>query len=163
MQVQIKYHESPLGLLKVEAVQNCITSIKFVEEKINIDETNRILKLCVQQLDEYFSGRRKMFDFPMAQRGTLFQMSVWNHLLNIPYGKTISYLSISKQIGDVRAIRAVASANGKNNLSIVVPCHRVIGSNAAMVGYSGGIWRKKWLLEHEAKTQHGILQSSLFK
>ncbi|HVG13559.1 MAG TPA: methylated-DNA--[protein]-cysteine S-methyltransferase [Chitinophagaceae bacterium] len=162
MQLLTKYHNSPLGVLKIQATPETITSIHFTEEIIGDSETSDLLELCARQLDEYFSGSRKTFDFPMEQKGTPFQISVWSHLLKVPYGKTLSYLSFSKGIGDVKAIRAVASANGKNNLSIVVPCHRIIGSGATMVGYSGGIWRKKWLLEHEAKTEHGIMQSSLF-
>jgi methylated-DNA-[protein]-cysteine S-methyltransferase len=119
------------------------------------------MKECLAQLDEYFSGKRKNFELPLAQRGSDFQQSVWNHLLTIPFGKTISYLQMSKQMGDVKAIRAIAAANGKNNIAIVVPCHRVIGSDAKLVGYAGGLWRKKWLLEHETKIHSGIEQLSL--
>jgi methylated-DNA-[protein]-cysteine S-methyltransferase len=162
MQLLTKYHHSPLGVLRIQASPVSITSIHFTEEIKADGDTSELLERCAQQLDEYFSGTRRTFDFPMEQKGTAFQISVWSHLLKVPYGRTLSYLSFSKGIGDVKAIRAVASANGKNNLSIVVPCHRIIGSSASMVGYSGGIWRKKWLLEHEAKTEHGIVQSSLF-
>jgi methylated-DNA-[protein]-cysteine S-methyltransferase len=119
------------------------------------DETP-ILSACMQQLDEYFAGQRQTFDFPINQKGTPFQQNVWKHLLTIPFGKTTSYLNLSKQIGNVKAIRAIASANGKNKLAIVVPCHRVIGSNMSLVGYAGGLWRKKWLLDHEAKHFSGV-------
>jgi methylated-DNA-[protein]-cysteine S-methyltransferase len=125
------------------------------------NDTTDLLKKSISQLDEYFEGKRKDFDLPLGQAGSAFQMNVWDHLTKIPYGKTISYLQLSKQIGDVKAIRAIAAANGKNNLAIVVPCHRVIGSNATLVGYAGGLWRKKWLLEHELKVHLGIEQLSL--
>ena len=135
--------------------------IHFVEEIGLDDDQTELLKKTTVQLDEYFSGRRKDFDLPLGQKGSGFQENVWNHLVKIPFGKTISYLQLSKQIGDVKAIRAIASANGRNNLAIVVPCHRVIGSDAKLVGYAGGLWRKKWLLEHEAKVHSGIEQLTL--
>jgi methylated-DNA-[protein]-cysteine S-methyltransferase len=97
-----------------------------------------------------------VFDLSLNQKGTLFQQKVWDLLYQIPYGKIISYQQLSKQYGDVKAIRAIASANGKNNLPIIVPCHRVIGSNQSLTGYSGGLWRKQWLLEHEAKYFSGV-------
>jgi methylated-DNA-[protein]-cysteine S-methyltransferase len=117
--------------------------------------------MIISQLDEYFAGKRKEFNLPISQKGSPFQENVWNHLLKIPFGKTVSYLHLSKQVGDVKAIRAIASTNGKNNIAIVVPCHRVIGSDAKLVGYAGGLWRKKWLLEHEAKVHSGIEQLTL--
>jgi methylated-DNA-[protein]-cysteine S-methyltransferase len=113
---------------------------------------------AVSQLQEYFEGKRTQFDFKMNPQGTEFQQKVWKGLLQIPYGKTMSYLDLAKQLGDVKAIRAVASANGKNPLWIVVPCHRVIGTDGSLTGYAGGLWRKKWLLELENPT----LQQSLF-
>jgi methylated-DNA-[protein]-cysteine S-methyltransferase len=112
----------------------------------------------MMQLQEYFAGTRKTFDFKLNPSGTEFQQKVWQELLNIPYGKTTSYLGLSKKLGDVKAIRAVASANGKNPLWIVVPCHRVIGSDGSLTGYAGGLWRKQWLLEHES----GQKQQTLF-
>jgi methylated-DNA-[protein]-cysteine S-methyltransferase len=113
------------------------------------------------QLDEYFSGKRKTFNLPLAQPGTPFQQKVWELLYMIPFGKTISYHQLAMQYGDLKAIRAVASANGKNNLAIIIPCHRVIGSNRSLTGYAGGLWRKKWLLEHEAKHHTGVAQLGL--
>ena len=115
-----------------------------------------LLRRCAEQLEEYFDGRRRQFDLPLHQEGTVFQMKVWDLLYQIPYGKTISYNHLAKQYGDLKAIRAVAAANGKNNLSIIVPCHRVIGSNRSLTGYAGGLWRKKWLLDHEAKFHSGV-------
>jgi methylated-DNA-[protein]-cysteine S-methyltransferase len=119
-----------------------------------------VIKNCIKQLDEYFSGGRKIFDLPLSHIGTAFQMEVWSELMNIPYGKHISYMDLSKRIENVRAIRAVGTANGSNKICIVVPCHRVIGSNGDLVGYGGDLWRKRWLLEHEAKFAHGV--QSLF-
>jgi methylated-DNA-[protein]-cysteine S-methyltransferase len=163
MKTFVAYHSSPVGELKITAGESCITSILFWESETNHStELNEVLQKCILQLDEYFNGKRMSFDFPMQQHGTEFQQKVWQLLLEIPFGKTISYLDLSKQYGDVKAIRAVASANGKNNLAIVVPCHRVIGSNASLTGYAGGLWRKQWLLEHERKFFSGIEQASLF-
>ncbi|MER3463387.1 MAG: cysteine methyltransferase [Chitinophagaceae bacterium] len=163
MKTFITYYDSPGGTLKITADDDCVTSILFWEGETNdVTKLNSVLKNCLQQLDEYFSGKRTSFDFPMQQGGTEFQQKVWQLLLQIPFGKTLSYLDLSKQYGDVKAIRAVASANGKNNLAIVVPCHRVIGSNASLTGYAGGLWRKQWLLEHERKHYSGVEQSTLF-
>jgi len=111
---------------------------------------------CVEELIQYFHGQRRSFDLPISQIGSTFQQKVWNELSGIPFGKTISYLELSRRLGDSKAIRAAAAANGRNNVAIIVPCHRVIGSNNKLVGYAGGLWRKKWLLDHEAKLAHGV-------
>ncbi len=105
---------------------------------------------------QYFNGELRQFELPLHQPGTPFQQDVWNLLATIPYGKTISYMDLAKKTGDTKATRAVANANGKNNIAIIIPCHRVIGSNKELTGYAGGLWRKKWLLEHEAKIAHGV-------
>lgn len=161
MELFTTYYSSPVGVLKIQCSKEQVVLIHFVEEIGLDDDQTELLKKTTVQLDEYFSGRRKDFDLPLGQKGSGFQENVWNHLVKIPFGKTISYLQLSKQIGDVKAIRAIASANGRNNLAIVVPCHRVIGSDAKLVGYAGGLWRKKWLLEHEAKVHSGIEQLTL--
>jgi methylated-DNA-[protein]-cysteine S-methyltransferase len=161
MELFTKYYTSPVGILKIQCTAEHVALIHFVNEPGLENDSNELMKECLAQLDEYFSGKRKDFELPLAQRGSDFQQSVWNHLLTIPFGKTISYLQMSKQMGDVKAIRAIAAANGKNNIAIVVPCHRVIGSDAKLVGYAGGLWRKKWLLEHETKIHSGIEQLSL--
>ena len=161
MNLFTKYHTSPVGHIKIQCTESHVTLIHFVNEVGLENDHTELLEKCISQLDEYFSGIRKNFDLPLGQTGSEFQMNVWQHLLTIPYGKTISYLQLSKQIGDVKAIRAIAAANGKNNLAIVVPCHRVIGSNATLVGYAGGLAKKKWLLEHEMKVHSGIEQLSL--
>ena len=116
------------------------------------------LRECVQQLKEYFKGERTNFNLLLNPQGTKFQKLVWQELCDIEYGKTISYLAQSKQIGDIKAVRAVAAANGKNPISIVIPCHRVIGSDGSLTGYAGGVWRKKWLLDYE----NPLKQLSLF-
>ena len=127
----------------------------------NVEISTKIpeeLKEAVLQLQDYFDGKRTTFTFPLNPSGTDFQKKVWDELLHIPFGKTCSYLDLSKKLGDVKAIRAVASANGKNPLWIVIPCHRVIGSDGSLTGYAGGLWRKKWLLEHE----NPVKQETLF-
>jgi methylated-DNA-[protein]-cysteine S-methyltransferase len=158
------YYQSPIGLLKINIQNGFINEINFcdkgdekiiTEEVLYINDQN-ILEKCRYQFDEYFSGKSTHFDFPIRQEGTPFQQKVWNELLNIPFGKTISYLQLSQRIGNVKSIRAAGTANGRNNLSIVVPCHRVIGSNGSLTGYAGGLWRKQWLLEHENKYANGV-------
>ena len=111
---------------------------------------------CVEQLIQYFNGERRLFELPVHQPGTSFQQSVWGELMQIPFAKTISYLELARRTGDTKATRAVANANGKNDVAIIIPCHRVIGINKDLVGYGGGLWRKKWLLEHEAKVAYGV-------
>lgn len=115
-----------------------------------------MLILCIEQLIQYFNGQRRQFELPLNQSGTPFQQGIWSELQQIPFAKTISYLELARRIGDTKATRAVANANGKNNIAVIVPCHRVIGSNKELVGYAGGLWRKKWLLEHEAKVAYGV-------
>lgn len=115
-----------------------------------------LLIQCIEQLIQYFNGQLQRFQLPLNQPGTVFQKEVWNELTQIPFAKTISYLELARRTGDSKATRAVANANGKNNIAIIVPCHRVIGSNGELTGYAGGLWRKKWLLEHEAKIAYGV-------
>ncbi len=148
--------KSPIGRILVTSENEAICEVSFIEENRTIAEkvTTQVDVAveveCVQQLSAYFFQKRKEFSFPFAQSGTDFQQRVWNELENIPYGHTISYLQLSQRLGNIKAIRAAASANGKNNLAIIIPCHRVIGTNGSLTGYASGIWRKKWLLEHEA-------------
>jgi len=150
---------SPLGFTKIVGDEDgiCAVTVLNSEEKIT-DIIPVVLEDSVIQLQEYFEGSRTAFDLKLNPQGTDFQKQVWKHLEQIPYGKTISYLELSKQIGDVKAIRAVANANGKNPLWIIVPCHRVIGSDGSLTGYAGGLHRKQWLLEHESPYK----QTSLF-
>lgn len=158
-QLSYTYYQSPVGLLKIGAAENVISKVVFVDKEEEITpaaELTPLLQQCVEQLIEYFNGQRRTFELPVYQSGTVFQLRVWSELLNITYGKTISYLDLAKRLGDPKAIRAAASSNGKNSICIIVPCHRVIGSNHTLVGYAGGLKRKKWLLEHENKIANGV-------
>ncbi len=156
--METAFIESPLGITKIVGDENGISEISVLAEGKKTAKIPKALKECVSQLEEYFEGQRQHFDFRLNPQGTEFQQKVWQELLNIPFGKTITYLDLSKKLGDVKAIRAVASANGRNPLWIVVPCHRVIGTDGSLTGYAGGLWRKKWLLEHESPFK----QQSLF-
>ncbi|MBC9794630.1 methylated-DNA--[protein]-cysteine S-methyltransferase [Sinomicrobium weinanense] len=152
--------KTPLGPTRIRGDENGIASISALNtEDITYDEViPEELEDCVYQLREYFEGKRREFHLKLNPDGSDFQKRVWEELLKIPYGRTMSYLELSKKLGDVKAIRAVAAANGKNPLWIIVPCHRVIGSDGSLTGYAGGLWRKKWLLEHESPYK----QQSLF-
>jgi methylated-DNA-[protein]-cysteine S-methyltransferase len=158
MQTFTAYYPTPIGFLKIQCTDTYVSALTFTDAIDDPEQPNEMTGIVTTQLEEYFTGNRTAFDFPIQQPGTSFQQKVWQLLHQIPYGKTISYMDLAKQYGDVKAIRAVASANGRNNLAIVIPCHRVIGSNATLTGYAGGLWRKKWLLEHEAKFHSGVQQ-----
>lgn len=146
------YHRTPVGVAFITADDTHITKVSIRDETVEETTTDSPLLLeAIKQLDEYFAGERKDFDLPLNQPGTDFQQEVWQELLKIPYGKTISYGQQSDKMKNPLAIRAIAAANGKNNLWVIVPCHRVIGSNGSLTGYAGGLWRKQWLLEHEAR------------
>lgn len=159
-EIHTAYYKSPIGTIEVKGNSKEIHSIYFIEEDFSatLEVTSGEIKKCIQQLDEYFLGNRKEFELNLSPSGTEFQGKVWTELLKVPFGKTRSYLEQSKKLGDVKAIRAVASANGKNPISIIIPCHRIVGSDGSLTGYAGGVWRKKWLLEHE----NGNKQQSLF-
>ena len=141
---------TPLGFTKITGDDDGISSVTVLNSKENITEIiPEVLEDAVYQLNKYFNGEREQFNLKLNPEGTDFQQTVWKALQQIPYGKTCSYLELSKTLGDVKAIRAVANANGKNPLWIIIPCHRVIGSDGSLTGYAGGIHRKKWLLDHE--------------
>ena len=142
--------KTPLGFAELVGDENGLASITVFDEERPTDIIPEVLEDAAHQLNEYFEGNRMEFNLVLNPEGTDFQKRVWDALQQIPYGKTLSYLELSKILGDVKAIRAVASANGKNPLWIVIPCHRVIGSNGDLTGYAGGLHRKKWLLEHES-------------
>jgi methylated-DNA-[protein]-cysteine S-methyltransferase len=153
------YYKSPIGLLKIAGSENFIDEVSFAdkeEDRQQAENPSPLLHQCVEQMIEYFNGRRRLFEIPVHQRGTQFQEKVWGELLNINYGRTITYMDLAKRLGDPKVIRAAASTNGKNNICLIVPCHRVVGSNTSLVGYSGGLWRKKWLLQHENKIANGV-------
>lgn len=144
------FYDSPLGTLKIISQDDAIIQIMFVDEnKSVIASSNKLLQECVTQLDEYFNKNRKSFDIAFKLNGTVFQQQVWNEVAKIPYGETTSYLDIARKIGNVMAVRAVGKANGANPLPIIIPCHRIVGISGKLVGYAGGLWRKKWLLKHE--------------
>ena len=164
---------SPIGELTLTATDDGLTGILFETNrhaKPRLDEWTRAdrsedrpatvaLSAVRRQLDEYFAGARREFDLPLAPRGTDFQYRVWNALREIPFGRTVSYIDIARRLGDPGAVRAVGAANGRNPIPIVVPCHRVIGADGSLVGFGGGIERKRWLLAHEGS---GEEQRSLF-
>jgi methylated-DNA-[protein]-cysteine S-methyltransferase len=147
---------APIGYVHLQEEDGFITVIHLDDKALEHHDVSPVLDECKKQLEEYFAGHRTVFDFPMRQAGTDFQQRVWQQLLQIPFGKTSSYRDLSKLLGDVKAIRAVGTANGRNNLAIAVPCHRVIGSDRSLTGYAGGLHRKRWLLEHEAKFASGV-------
>jgi methylated-DNA-[protein]-cysteine S-methyltransferase len=166
MDTETVYYKSPVGILEIRSTGNAIAAVLFLNswkgKKINEAEINfatpksATIKNCITQLEEYFAGTRKIFSVTTLQDGTVFRQTVWAELCNIPYAKTISYLELSKRIGNAKAIRAVGTANGSNSVAIIIPCHRVIGSNGSLVGYGGDLWRKQWLLQHEAKYGQGV-------
>lgn len=149
--------ESPLGPIGISGTDDRITVVSFDETSSGGSPAIPVaVEKCIFQLKEYFSGTRKNFDLPLHPEGTFFQQTVWEQLQTIPYGGFISYLELAKRIGDEKTVRAVGAANGRNPIGIIIPCHRVIGSNRQLVGYAGGLWRKQWLLEHEARFAHGV-------
>ena len=156
---KVTYYKTPIGIARIVGDDDGISSITVVD---SVAETStkipECLQDCVTQLDEYFQKKRTVFNLKLNPQGTDFQKKVWKELQQIKYGETRSYLKQSEIMGDVKAIRAVASANGKNPVWIVTPCHRVIGSDGSLTGYAGGLWRKRWLLEHENPPE----QQSLF-
>lgn len=155
-QVQVDfYYQSPIGWLQLTGNDQEIISLVFVEQNKETNTTTKppiTIKQCCQQLDEYFAGKRTSFTIPYRIKGTTFQKQAWQALTHIPYGKTWSYGQQASFIKNPKAARAIGGANNKNPLSIIIPCHRVIGANGQLVGYGGTLPRKKWLLEHEKTT-----------
>ena len=146
-------YESPIGVIEIIGTYEAICSIMFSQGDCvtnrTQEETPACLVDCFDQLDQYFKGERHEFTFPYTFEGTDFQKTVWNALTKVSCAETVSYKDIAVSIGNEKAIRAVGTANGKNKLSIVIPCHRIIGSDGKLTGYAGGLWRKEWLLQHE--------------
>lgn len=147
------YYESEPGLIEITAGETGIITLYFTKKKSNLKSDSKSfpvhLKDCIRQLDEYFKGKRMTFDLPLIISGTDFQKKVWNELKKIPFGKTASYKEIALKAGNIKAVRAIGNANNKNKIAVIIPCHRVIGSDGKLSGYAGGVKRKKWLLEHE--------------
>jgi methylated-DNA-[protein]-cysteine S-methyltransferase len=152
------YYTSPIGLLKLSVTESSVSEVLFCNEQGDEQEGEAptMMQECIIQLNEYFAGKRKVFELPLEQTGTSFQQMVWKELTRIPFGTTISYLELSRRIGNTKAIRAAAASNGKNKIAIIVPCHRVIGSGQNLVGYAGGLTKKRWLLDHECTFAHGL-------
>lgn len=152
--------DSPIGKLEINGDNSGLVSILFLDsEEIAVSKTiPSELKEAVAQLKQYFKGERKEFNLILSPNGTDFQKRVWKELQKIPYGKTVSYQQIANQLGNPKVIRAAASANGKNPIPIIIPCHRVIGSDGSLTGYAGGLHRKKLLLDLESPSH----QESLF-
>ena len=157
MEIYFSNFNSPIGNIEIIASKYAVQALLFSEIK-NVPSVQlpTIMFDCIQQFEEYFSGKRKIFSVNTEQKGTDFQKLIWKKLEDIPYGKTVSYLDIAKKAGDEKSVRAVGNANGKNKIPIIIPCHRVIGTNDSLIGYSGGLWRKQWLLDHEKKYAYGI-------
>jgi methylated-DNA-[protein]-cysteine S-methyltransferase len=145
------YFRSPIGPMKIVGTGYNLTALDFVEEMGTDDTPNppAVLKDTYTQLDEYFRGRRQGFTLPLAPGGTEFQQSVWHELEKIPFGHTVAYGDIARAMGRPKACRAVGGANNKNPISIIIPCHRIVGADRRLTGYGGGLWRKAWLLKHE--------------
>jgi methylated-DNA-[protein]-cysteine S-methyltransferase len=145
----IGYYVSPVGPLLIESEDNAITTVNFLKDTKRDEVITPAVAQCIEELDEYFYKGRKFFSVELLLRGSDFQKKVWNQLLTIPFGKTVSYEEIAIGIGDIKSIRAVGLANGQNPIALIVPCHRVIGKNGDLVGYGGGMENKEWLLHHE--------------
>lgn len=156
----ITYYQSPIGLVKIGGTENCITELSFVDDPKQMSHgepgISELMHICTEELIEFFNGKRKYFTIPVHQPGTEYQQKVWGELLQIPFGKTISYLELARKIGAEKSVRAAAGTNARNKICLLIPCHRVIGSDKNLTGYSGGLWRKKWLLQHEFKIIHGV-------
>ncbi len=144
------YFKSPIGIIRIAFLEKGICGLSFQDDKIKIKSLPGLFATeYIRQIEAYFKGELKQFDLPLDLQGSDFQLKVWNELKKIPYGKTISYMDLAKRLGNPKSIRAAAHANAKNPVSIIIPCHRVIGSDGSLTGYAGGLWRKKWLLEME--------------
>jgi methylated-DNA-[protein]-cysteine S-methyltransferase len=152
----VAHAQSPLGLVEITADEQYITSVRLIKsvdktlQADNLDELLPHVRQCITELEEYFAGTRTGFSIPLKQSGTDFQQKVWQQLLKIPYGTTISYIELARRLGNSKLTRAVGGANHRNKLWIVVPCHRVIGADGSLTGYGGGLECKQWLLQHEA-------------
>lgn len=160
--IQMHIYHSPIGAMLIKANDQSIASVEFIEEEqvstieLNATETPAVIHQCIDELIEYFSGKRTSFTVPIDQDGTDFQQKVWKELYEVPFGKTLSYGELAKKLGDPKCVRAAAAANGKNKIAILVPCHRIIGADQSLVGYAWGKSRKRWLLQHEFRWALGV-------
>ncbi len=152
---------TPIGFIRINGTARFISEVSFCDVDTGTDTTLPDLAIhCMGQIAAYFEGKQFEFTLPLKQEGTDFQQRVWSELLHVPYGETASYSTIARKIATVKSVRAIGNANGKNSIALLIPCHRIIGESGKLVGYAGGLWRKKWLLQHEAKFAHGV--QSLF-
>jgi methylated-DNA-[protein]-cysteine S-methyltransferase len=148
---------TPIGYLHIVTTDLGLKKIEFSDKQLpNSPILSGLLELTITQLNAYFNGSLKRFELPLIYEGSDFQIQVWNELIKIPFGHTCTYKELAEKIGQPKAVRAVGLANNKNEIPIVIPCHRVIGSSGKLVGYAGDIWRKNWLLQHERKIEFGI-------
>ena len=147
------HYQSPIGCLKIVADEQAIVGLQLIDESPKNEKQveSEILQMTCKQLDEYFQGKRQVFDLPLSAQGTAFQQKVWEELQRIPYGKTISYAQLAQAVNHPKACRAAGSANGKNPIAIIIPCHRVINAGGGLGGYAYGLKVKKQLLELEGK------------
>lgn len=150
---------SPIGNIRISSKEGCLSELKFTDEELDGEILDQVLLSTRQQLEEYFEGKRKNFDMPIGLGGTDFQRRVWMEVASIPFGETTTYMKISQKLGNPAAIRAVGAAIGTNPILVILPCHRVLGSDGSLTGYAGGINKKKALLEMEGHA----FQGSLFK
>lgn len=157
MNQQHTYYQSPIGSIKIVANATAVTELSFVETDGESKDSSPILEQTINELEEYFNGKRKAFTVKLSPQGSQFQQRVWKALQSIPFGKTVSYQDIANQLGDPKATRAVGHANGSNPIALLLPCHRVIGSDGKLTGYAFGVQRKKWLLDHESEYKQGSL------
>lgn len=147
----ISFFNSPIGWLEFTATDDFLQSIRFLESEPDSETgaTNELTDRIANELEEYFDGERRQFSIPTQPQGTSFQQEVWKELTHIPFGQTRTYGEMAKCLGDPNKVRAVGKANGSNPIPIIIPCHRVIGSDNSLVGYAGGISKKRFLLQHE--------------
>ena len=158
----ISYYESPIGLIQIKSVNQKICSVLFQEKETDpFTKTSSLNAECIHQLKQYFAGELQQFNLPIYQIGTEFQQKVWDEVLKIAYGTTVNYAHIARQLGDIKSVRAVGTSNGKNQIAIIIPCHRVIGADGNLTGYAWELWRKEWLLKHEI-TYAGVIEGRLF-
>ncbi|MGB5617795.1 MAG: methylated-DNA--[protein]-cysteine S-methyltransferase [Desulfobacterales bacterium] len=147
--IYFDYYDSPIGLIEIAGTSTAVIALNFVAERCREVASHSLVAGAVRQLNEYFDGKRRIFNIEMALEGTEFQQQVWQQLQTVPYGCVASYQDIARGVGRPAAVRAVGAANGRNPIAIMVPCHRIIGKNGHLVGYGSGLWRKEWLLKHE--------------
>ncbi len=163
MNHEIAYHETPVGKIEIHIQNDALMSVMFIDHnECSSSPPSIFTQTIIQQIDEYFAGSRMQFSVKLNPVGTSFQKSVWHELLQIPFGETISYLQLAKRLGNEQKVRAVGNANSKNPIAIIVPCHRVIGSDGTLTGYAGGLWRKKFLIDLEKKYSNKNRQLSIF-